>query len=198
MLETTVFPKTSRISRPFRVSLYLCLCAIAVAGIAHGILNFIRRPVVPSAVQPYPGASPVWNLGPLGVVKLAVEDTVSYPLNGSDANARWESMMPRGGGIVRVGPDRQPYMLSIFHQLKCLDILRRFHVAAVEGHDSGLDAHARHCLNYLRVMVLCRSDLRLESVQDPDGTHAVDLYGDLTCYDWTQVYARVEENENEK
>ncbi|KAJ7822602.1 hypothetical protein B0H13DRAFT_1659607 [Mycena leptocephala] len=128
---------------------------------------------------------------------MAVEDTVSYPLNGSDADSKWQSMLPKGEGIVHVGPNKQPYMLSLFHQLKCLDILRRFHVDSVEGIDGGLDALARHCLNYLRLMVLCRSDLRLESVQDPDGSHAVDMYGYLTCVDWRQVYARVEENENE-
>lgn len=139
----------------------------------------------------------MWDLGTLGVVKMAVEDTVSYPLNGSDAASKWDSMLPRGGGIVHVGPNKQPYMLSLFHQLKCLDVLRRFHVDRVEDRDGGLDALARHCLNYLRLMVLCRADLRLESVQDPDGAHAVDMYGDLTCVDWRQVYARVEENEKQ-
>ncbi|KAK7006724.1 hypothetical protein R3P38DRAFT_3601439 [Favolaschia claudopus] len=146
-------------------------------------------------VVPYPGSSPVWDLGHLGVVKMAIEDTVNYPLNGTDADSRWSSMLPKGGGIVHVGPDKKPYMLSIFHQLKCLDVIRRFHVATVEGDPNALQDLARHCLNYLRLMVLCRADLRLESVQNRDGMHAVDMYGDLTCTDWRQVYARVEENE---
>lgn len=141
----------------------------------------------------YPaGTSPVWDLGPLGLVKMAMEDTVNLQLNDTNAAAQWASMMPANGGIVRVGPDRQPYMLSMFHQLKCLDILRRMYV---EDHGGALDGVGRHCLNYLRQTLLCRSDLRLETVQDPDGAHAVDMWGDLTCTDWRQVYARVEENE---
>ncbi|KAJ7485123.1 hypothetical protein B0H11DRAFT_1722399 [Mycena galericulata] len=123
---------------------------------------------------------------------MAVEDTQNYQLTGADAGPQWASMIPKNGGIVHVGPDRQPYMLSIFHQLKCLDILRRMYA---EEHGGGLDDVGRHCLNYLRQTVLCRSDLRLESVQASDGLHVVDMWGDLTCTDWRQVYARVEENE---
>ncbi|KAJ7589606.1 hypothetical protein C8J56DRAFT_784923 [Mycena floridula] len=126
---------------------------------------------------------------------MSIEDTIRYPLNSSDADSQWESMIPTNGGIIYIGPDKKPYMLSIFHQLKCLDIVRHFYVDIVDDRDGGLDALARHCLNYLRQMVLCRSDLRLESVQDPDGPHAVDMHGDLTCSDWRELYARVEENE---
>ncbi|KAK7050719.1 hypothetical protein R3P38DRAFT_3174196 [Favolaschia claudopus] len=99
-------------------------------------------------VVPYPGSSPVWDLGHLGVVKMAIEDTVNYPLNRTDADSRWSSMLPKGGGIVHVGPNKLPYMLSIFHQLKCLDVIRRFHVATVEGDPNALQDLARHCLNY--------------------------------------------------
>jgi hypothetical protein len=131
-------------------------------------------------------------LGQLGIVKMAMEESVRYPLRGASAKAQWESMVPKNGGIVHVGPEKTPYMLSMFHQLKCLDIMRRMYV---EDHQGELDAIGRHCLNYLRQTVLCRADLRLESLQDPDGPHAIDMYGDFTCTDWRQVYARVEENE---
>ncbi|KAJ6489254.1 hypothetical protein C8R47DRAFT_1015062 [Mycena vitilis] len=123
---------------------------------------------------------------------MAMEDTVNYQLNGTTADTQWESMMPKGRGIVYVGPDREAYMLSMFHQLECLNFLRRMYV---EDHRGALDAIGRHCLNYLRQTVLCRSDLQLEPVVDPDGAHAVDMYGDRTCFDWRQVYSQVEQSE---
>ncbi|KAJ7028061.1 hypothetical protein C8F04DRAFT_1399116 [Mycena alexandri] len=192
MLDVSI--SKMRTSRPLRLFLLFCLCVVVVTGIANGSLNLIRRPV-PSVAQRYPGTSPVWDLGPLGVVKMAIEDTVSYPLNGSGADLKWESMLPKGGGIVYVGQNKEPYMLSLYHQLKCLDVLRHFHIATVEGRASAFDGLAHHCLNYLRQMVLCRSDLRLESVENSDGANAVDMYGELTCVDWRQVYSRVEENQ---
>lgn len=117
---------------------------------------------------------------------------MNYQLNTSSAKAQWASMIPKHRGIVHVGPDRQPFMLSMFHQLECLDILRRMYA---EKHGGALDGVGRHCLNYLRQTVLCRADLQLEPVIDPDGPHAVDMHGERTCFDWRQVYARVEENE---
>ncbi|KAJ7780144.1 hypothetical protein DFH07DRAFT_765445 [Mycena maculata] len=182
---------TSRYARPLRLAAVFCMCGIVVVAVAQGIINITRRPM-PSVVQLYPGTSPVWDLGPLDLVRMAMEDTANYQLASPDAGAQWASMIPKNGGIVHVGPDRQPYMLSVFHQLKCLDIMRRMYA---EDHGGALDDVGRHCLNYLRQTLLCRSDLRLETVQDPDGAHAVDMYGDLTCSDWRQVYARVEENE---
>jgi hypothetical protein len=181
---------------------------MVILALAQGILNMTRRSS-PTVVQLYrmynaplhsskshiycsADTSPVWDLGPLNLVKMAMEDTANLQLKGSTAAAQWASLIPKNGGIVRVGPDRTPYMLSMFHQLKCLDILRRMYA---EEHGGSLDAIGRHCLNYLRQTLLCRADLRLESVQDPDGPHAVDMWGDMTCTDWRQVYAHVEENE---
>ncbi|KAJ7268003.1 hypothetical protein C8J57DRAFT_1326357 [Mycena rebaudengoi] len=190
MLKTDDSSSSSRFWWTARLALLFGFGGTAIALVAQLASGFHKS--APIAVEMYPGVAPVWDLGQLGLVKMSMEDTVRYPLRGASAKVQWESMVPKNGGIVHVGPEKTPYMLSMFHQLKCLDILRRMYV---EDHHGELDAIGRHCLNYLRQTVLCRADLRLESLQDPDGLHAIDMYGDFTCTDWRQVYATVEENE---
>ena len=126
---------------------------------------------------------------------MDVHDTIiHYALNGSNADSQWNAMIPANGGIVHLGPNKEPFMLSMFHQLRCLDIIRR---AYMEGSQGG-DAHtsvSHHCLNYIRQMVLCRGDLRLQRVVDPYGEHAVQFRDTQTCLDWRVVYSMVQENE---
>ncbi|KAJ7267909.1 hypothetical protein C8J57DRAFT_1326137 [Mycena rebaudengoi] len=173
MLKTDDSSSSSRFWWTARLALLFGIGSTAIALVAQLASEFHKS--APTAVEIYPGAAPVWDLGQLGIVKMAMEESVRYPLRGASAKAQWESMVPKNGGIVH-----------------CLDIMRRMYV---EDHQGELDAIGRHCLNYLRQTVLCRADLRLESLQDPDGPHAIDMYGDFTCTDWRQVYARVEENE---
>lgn len=137
------------------------------------------------------GASPTWDIGPLPRVMMDIQNTIHYPLNESDADSQWNSMIPSNGGIIHLGPNREPFMLSMFHQLRCLDIIRR---AYIEGRETKTSA-SHHCLNYIRQMVLCRGDLRLERVVDPYGEHAVQFRDAYTCLDWTVVYTMVQKHE---
>jgi hypothetical protein len=79
----------------------------------------------------------------------------------------------------------------MFHQLRCLNVLR---VAFINGPD----AHTGHCLNFLRQAVLCASDITLDPlIVNPDGTMtSTDGVGAThMCRDWTQVWAYVMENQ---
>ncbi|KAJ7124097.1 hypothetical protein C8R43DRAFT_899101 [Mycena crocata] len=118
---------------------------------------------------------------------MDVHNTENYQLNGSQADAQWEALMPARGGHIWVGPHNELFMVSMFHQLKCLDIIRKEYVEGIQG-KIGTEAQTLHCLNYIRQMVLCRGDRRLECVVDPFGEHAVQVRGVQTCRDWTQVY----------
>ena len=82
----------------------------------------------------------------------------------------------------------------MWHQLRCLDIIRRAYDAHEGLTPEGPSPVARHCLHYLRQTVLCRSDTRLEPVIDTDGPHAVQPWGTMTCKDWTRVYEAQAEN----
>ncbi|THH08336.1 hypothetical protein EW146_g9027 [Bondarzewia mesenterica] len=123
-------------------------------------------------------------------VLLTVEESTHYPLAGADALKQWASTAPRSIGYVRLGAPQRTLCVSMFHQLHCLRALR---LRIDEG--VGSLAHAQHCLNYLRQMVLCSPDLTLEpfdplkrdfEVQRTGATHE--------CRDWRTVYAEIDRN----
>ncbi|TFK24211.1 hypothetical protein FA15DRAFT_592757 [Coprinopsis marcescibilis] len=122
------------------------------------------------------------------------QNTVNYQLNGSVANAQWEALFPSTGGLVYLGPEKRPFMLSTFHQLRCLDIIRRNYALDAEKGHKNPTSQTRHCMNYLRQMILCRGDSRLERVVDPEGAHAVQVRDSQTCRDWRSLYSQVEKN----
>ncbi|KAJ7074803.1 hypothetical protein C8F01DRAFT_35265 [Mycena amicta] len=145
---------------------------------------------------PAQDASPVWDLQ-LDPVLMDLHDTDKYALNGSLADAQWRALIPDNGGIVELG--ERNFMLSMIHQLRCLDIIRRDYVAGWEGRrttpNGEVSAQTHHCLNYIRQMVLCRGDRRLECVVDPFGQHAVQIRGTQTCRDWSKVFDSVRQVE---
>ncbi|KAJ7230411.1 hypothetical protein GGX14DRAFT_553891 [Mycena pura] len=183
---TSITKEHSDDARPLRFAALCCLGAALLFALFEGTMNFARRPgrQPPSAVQLYPGTSLVWDLGPLPLVKMVMEDTVTYQLTGARAAAAWAALVPPGNGVLR-----------------CLDILRRMYAERDEDSGSASDAGTvelgrlgRHCLNYLRQTLLRRADLRLEPACGPSGSCTVDMWGDMTCKDWRVVYEAVEEN----
>ena len=132
-----------------------------------------------------------WNIGYLPPIRMNIEPTKHYQLSGPTANSEWAALAPHNG-IIHLGPHRQPYSISLFHQLRCLDILRR----DIVDDTSGSSKLSRHCLNYMRQMVLCRADLALDPVLGrplearvrPDTNQ---------CVDWRRVYEELEKNQRE-
>ena len=124
------------------------------------------------------------------------EDTVHYLINGDDAQQQWETQLPTiGEGWVCLGPERRPFALTMYHELHCLGRLR---LALEDGANRTYEAqaeHVQHCLNYLRMMILCRADVTLEPVID--SSLAVDLTQAHMCRDWVQVYEEASKNAKE-
>lgn len=129
-------------------------------------------------------------------VAMFVEDTQHYQL---DNHSEWESLIPRSGGFVHLGPDYVPYGLSMFHQFHCLDMIRTslLSVSASQNASLPLPIHTKHCLGYLRQMILCAADTHLEPVIPYFPAKAVDSSGLHRCRDWEDVYTEVEKNEKE-
>ena len=76
----------------------------------------------------------------------------------------------------------------MFHQMHCLQRIRN---AIVHG-DPGY--HTRHCLNLLRQVILCASDITLDPINiGTDGTDRVGVVH--VCRDWEKVYDLVEKNQ---
>ena len=119
-----------------------------------------------------------------------MENTQHYRV---ESDRDWKQLVPPDGGIIRLDDDERPYTISLFHQLRCLDVIRD---AVLQANRNGTrpDSRTRHCLNYLRQMVLCRADTYLESAYSLTAKHTVEITTPKTCQDWTQVYDAAERN----
>lgn len=126
---------------------------------------------------------------------MAFDNPKHYRLDTLDGAAEWSSLVPNDG-LIYLGPYRQPYSISMLHQLRCLDIIRNETIRD-PGDTSKPTALARHCLNYLRQMVMCRGDLELESFQFASNKNPINLHGVYECKDWEAVYAEVRRNQKE-
>ena len=132
------------------------------------------------------------DIGYLPPIRMNIEPTKHYQLSGYNADSEWAALAPHNG-ILHLGPYRQPYSISLFHQLRCLDIIRRDTVESLPPEDSKL---SRHCLNYMRQMVLCRADLALDPVLGR-GVDARVRPDTNQCVDWRPVYEELEKNQRE-
>ncbi|KAJ6464365.1 hypothetical protein C8R45DRAFT_910982 [Mycena sanguinolenta] len=126
-------------------------------------------------------------------VALRIITAERYGL-GDDANEEWSKTLPESGHLVHLNADAsgeaEAHTVTLFHQLKCLDIIRaQYKLPAT----APISPRTGHCLNYLRQTVLCRPNLRLESVDDEFG-HSDRNYYDTVCNDWTAVYREAERN----
>ncbi|PVH96580.1 hypothetical protein DM02DRAFT_617124 [Periconia macrospinosa] len=96
-----------------------------------------------------------------------------------ETDAAWESIFPPKGGFFSdsiIAPTGAS--LAVYHQLHCLDGIRHAYYtlfdAVMDGHnvtfseldDYSTDWHTRHCLDFLRQMLMCNADLTVETV-DP-------------------------------
>ncbi|KAK7688218.1 hypothetical protein QCA50_008588 [Cerrena zonata] len=84
----------------------------------------------------------------------------------------------------------------MFHQLRCLNIVREVIVDfyADESPDAKVNKPTlvRHCMSYLRQTVLCRADMKMETVRAPKGHQMTVSDVTHTCRDWTMVYEAAE------
>ncbi|KAI0077300.1 hypothetical protein K474DRAFT_1596295, partial [Panus rudis PR-1116 ss-1] len=136
-------------------------------------------------------------------VLMASDASRRYQFNTSDGIAEWKSLVP-GDGVVYLGKEQRPFGVSMMHQLGCLDVLREEIVRPREEsrlsgseNDGSNMALARHCLNYIKQMMLCRADSQLEPFWYNNNHGPVDLYGFYECKDWTAVHQAIKLNQGE-
>ncbi|EEB92745.1 hypothetical protein MPER_08701 [Moniliophthora perniciosa FA553] len=124
---------------------------------------------------------------------MYIEDSVHYRLNDHPENAReWESLFP-GNGMFSLAGHVQNYTTSMFHQLRCLDILRVALVDMYKYNDSrrATDPITQHCLNYWRQAVLCNADIHLDPMVG-DKDRGTMLPREYICRDWVAAYDSLE------
>jgi hypothetical protein len=133
-----------------------------------------------------------WDIGFLPPIRMNIESTKHYQLSGYNADGEWAALAPNNGALY-LGSHRQPFSISLFHQLRCLDIIRRDVAEVLPQEESRL---SRHCLNYMRQMVLCRADLAVDPVMGRELEAEVRAETNQ-CVDWRRVYQKLEENQRE-
>jgi hypothetical protein len=122
---------------------------------------------------------------------MYIQDGPHYDLDTPAGIAEWRSLIPRGHGVVRLGPHDRMFGLSMFHELKCLDEVR---AALISNEDLRARPYLQHCMDYLRQAVFCRGDLTLQNYRSID-RFQLDWETTVTCKDWDAVYRAVEGNE---
>ncbi|KAF2245314.1 hypothetical protein BU26DRAFT_384158, partial [Trematosphaeria pertusa] len=106
--------------------------------------------------------------------------SAARPSNASDA--AWSSLYPKGGTFFSHAPEVPTRStLSVFHQLHCLDAIRQAYYlaydAATAGDQLGKDdvpemveeVHIRHCVELLRVSLMCVADRTIEKKNEMGG-----------------------------
>ena len=137
-----------------------------------------------------------WDIGDeqkVSRVLMSSEESIHYQLDTPQADLEWRALVPANGTIY-LGHERRPFTISMFHQLRCLDVIRT-ELLSTRGLSTPLPPSelSRHCFNYLRQTALCHADTTLVQVLNPDNPHP---FPDVTvCNDWEQVYTEVRRNQ---
>lgn len=96
---------------------------------------------------------------PLDIPSVGLELEGTEPHYALKSDADWKSIYPQPRmGFTSLGQSNRTFMVSMYHQLHCLDVIRVGFVV------NGSDAyhHIEHCLRYLRQILLCKADTTLE------------------------------------
>ena len=123
------------------------------------------------------------------------KDAQGWDVSGPGAEEKWMTIYPDGSGFVRLGDERRILCVSMFHQLHCVEKMRR----ALDNPDDPIATlpHLQHCMNYIREMILCRGDTNLDPYQYPSNIHPVEPHPVRRCLDWNAVYRAVEDSQRE-
>ncbi|KZT04598.1 uncharacterized protein LAESUDRAFT_813967 [Laetiporus sulphureus 93-53] len=148
----------------------------------------------------YEGADypPTWDIASYDPVHMTLAATSHhYALDTPHGIAAWNSTLPENRGLLYLGPEQRIFSISMFHQLRCLDIIRASLAVRLANRASYAETPSaldHHCMNYLRQMVSCRANDNLEPIAElkRDGSTRWEVIH--VCHDWTAVYNATMEN----
>ncbi|KAH9852241.1 hypothetical protein C2E23DRAFT_731274 [Lenzites betulinus] len=183
---------------PTIARLRLLVAVLSVLVIANiifilGILSILTSLVPAEKTYTYIGDDFPAQL-PLNLPPAALALSSSDARFGLDADEDWGTLFPLSDGFTTLrGPSSSPsnypgrtFLISMVHELHCLDVLR----VAFVANRTGAAVHTAHCLRYLRQTVLCRADTTLEpdepGLRGGRWEHAASGVGAVhRCRDWT-------------
>ncbi|EKM58141.1 uncharacterized protein PHACADRAFT_252214 [Phanerochaete carnosa HHB-10118-sp] len=111
-------------------------------------------------------------------------------------DSEWGTLFPTDGSI-KGGQDNRTFLVSMVHQLHCLDVIRVGYVTNA----SDFRGHVEHCLQYLIQTIQCFADTTLEEDEmvlvDGEWFHAVYVWGTQhKCRDRTALTRYMIENQD--
>ncbi|KJA25157.1 hypothetical protein HYPSUDRAFT_161330 [Hypholoma sublateritium FD-334 SS-4] len=136
----------------------------------------------------------IWtiNHGIQEQVATPFENSVHFTFDSVMSEAEWESQVPHRG-LIQLGKYRQTFSISMFHQLRCISLVRSDIIKRrSSNYTTNISPLTGHCLNYLRQMALCRADIDLESVllvPNPEAHPSK-----YRCTNWNLIYEATLEN----
>ncbi|KAJ8091782.1 hypothetical protein PM082_021017 [Marasmius tenuissimus] len=120
--------------------------------------------------------------------------TVRYALEGPESDEEFAKLLPSTGHTVHMpsSSSRQgepvTHTVTLFHQLKCIDIIRREYSDAYPS----TPELTQHCLTYLHQTIMCRPFIALEVTKNVFATGKKSR--EAVCRDWEAVYREAERN----
>ncbi|GAW20655.1 hypothetical protein ANO14919_101630 [Xylariales sp. No.14919] len=119
-----------------------------------------------------------------------------------ESDKAWDSLFPEGGGYVWFNGTDVPKppmsesraVISVFHQLHCLEMIRIGYFAAASGNPEDVDqgpGHLSHCFDYLHQAIMCHGDTTLEWVHEGDPGTSGWGYAHR-CHDFAAIFSWVE------
>ncbi|KAF5367616.1 hypothetical protein D9757_010655 [Collybiopsis confluens] len=140
-------------------------------------------------------------LPPIQEVQMTLYESVYYSLNGSQPTDldEWDTLtlLPKGLGRVRLGPESRTFVLTYYHQRHCLRMIQN---SLIDQNDPGRLTtstleHMHHCFNYLRQTLLCEAADSLEKGDFLERDYEMDRTADtLVCRDWEAIFEVTDEN----
>jgi hypothetical protein len=124
-----------------------------------------------------------WRVVPNDPVAIYIDDSIHYQVSGQQAPAQWQSLLPPTGHLV-YDSNGQPNTIAMYHQLECLDTIRKAFLAKKRN----VTMETRDCFDYLQQAILCHGDSRIESIRWVGKPHIISVAGYWECRDWEALY----------
>jgi Mycotoxin biosynthesis protein UstYa len=116
---------------------------------------------------------------------MPFESSRHFNISSYEGAIEWESVAP-DNGLIYLGKERRPFTISMFHQLRCLDVIRKRIINPLAYiSEAAPDELLHHCINYIRQMALCRVDVTLEQTYAPPT--GVKNNAQI-CNNWERIY----------
>ncbi|KAI1367973.1 hypothetical protein F5Y08DRAFT_33145 [Xylaria arbuscula] len=187
--------------RYHRLRVVVVLLALAVAGLGSAFAVLTSRKQNAKEHDP----QPMW-MPPGNRVNKVFWPKDQFAIDPDDESEKaWDSLFPVGGGFVDLtndasilsdvaGSERRA-VVSVFHQLHCLRMIRTGYFVAAAGNPDDVEqgpGHLGHCWDYLQQAITCSGDRTLEFVHEGDPGSSGWGY-EHQCNDFSAIFSWVED-----